>query len=29
MEKESDGRFLDRLKIVGEKYGVEIWTMAP
>lgn len=29
LEKDSDSRFLDRIKIVGEKYGIEIWTATP
>ena len=29
LEKENDGRFLDRLKIVGEQYGIKygLWFL--
>lgn len=29
IEKDSDGKYLDRLKIVGEKYGIDIWKVTP
>jgi hypothetical protein len=29
IEKETDERFLERLKIVGEKYDLKIWKVAP
>lgn len=29
MEKDTDGKYLERLRTVGDKYGITIWEMVP
>ena len=29
LEKKTDGRYLDRLEIVGKKYGIMVWPVVP